>query len=48
MDTLAEPLTSRFDDFLLDREGHALYRLNANGEGTAIPIGSRAFEISGF
>ena len=45
MDVLAEPLTCRFDDFLLDREGHALYRLNTGGERTVVPIGSRALEI---
>ena len=45
MDALAEPLTCRFDDFLLDREGRALYRLSAGGKRTVVPIGSRAHEI---
>src|ERR1700759_2676180 len=45
MDALAVPPTCRFDDFLLDRDGRALYRLNANGERTAGSIGSPAFEI---
>ena len=48
MDVLAEPLTCRFDDFLLDREGHALYRLNTGGERTVVPIGSRALKILRF
>jgi TolB-like protein/DNA-binding winged helix-turn-helix (wHTH) protein len=45
MDVLAEPPTCRFDDFLVDREGHALYRLSTGGERTVVPIGSRALEI---
>jgi len=45
MDVLAEPLTCRFDNFLLDREGRALYRLSTGGERTVVPIGSRALEI---
>ena len=45
MDVLAEPLSSRFDDFLLDREARALYRLTTGGERTVVPIGSRALEI---
>jgi adenylate cyclase len=45
MDVLAEPLSSRFDDFLLNREDHALYRLTTGGERTVVPIGSRALEI---
>jgi adenylate cyclase len=45
MDTLAEPQTYMFDDFLLDRWGRALYRLDSNGERTVAPVGSRAFEI---
>jgi DNA-binding winged helix-turn-helix (wHTH) protein len=45
MDAIAEPPTCRFDDFLLDWEGRALFHLNGNGERTQIPIGSRAFEI---
>ena len=45
MDALAEPLTCRFDDFLLDREGRALYRLSTGGKQTVVPIGSRALEI---
>jgi adenylate cyclase len=45
MDALTEQLTFRFDDFLLDRECRALYRLNTSGERTVVPLGSRAFEI---
>jgi TolB-like protein len=45
MDAFAEPLTCRFNDFLLDRQSRALYRENIGGERTVVPIGSRAFEI---
>jgi len=45
MDAIAGLPICTFDDFLLDREGRALYRLGTNGERTAIPVGSRAFEI---
>jgi adenylate cyclase len=45
MDALIEHRTCRFDDFLLDREGRALYRLGTSGERTVVPLGSRAFEI---
>jgi adenylate cyclase len=48
MDVLAEPRTCRFDDFLLDREAYALFRLNTSGERIQIPIGSRGFEILRF
>ena len=45
MDALTDHRTCRFDDFLLDRESRALYRLSTNGERTVVPLGSRAFEI---
>ena len=45
MDALAEPLTYRFDDFPLDREGRTLYRLSTGGERKEVPIGSRALDI---
>jgi adenylate cyclase len=45
MDALAEPLTCRFDDFLLDREGRTLYRLSTGAERIVVPIGSRALDI---
>ena len=45
MDALTEQKTCRFDDFLLDRDSRALFRLNTSGERTAVPLGSRAFEI---
>jgi adenylate cyclase len=45
MDAFTEQRTYRFDDFLLDRESRALYRLGTGGEGTVLPLGSRAFEI---
>ena len=45
MDVLAEARSYGFDNFLLDREGRILSRLNANGERRTVPLGSRAFEI---
>jgi DNA-binding winged helix-turn-helix (wHTH) protein len=45
MDAFTELLTWRFDDFLLDQESRALYRLNPGGGRTVVPLRSRAFEI---
>jgi DNA-binding winged helix-turn-helix (wHTH) protein/TolB-like protein/tetratricopeptide (TPR) repeat protein len=45
MDTLVDLPTYLFDDFLLDRDARALYRLSPQGERTAVPVGSRAFDI---
>jgi DNA-binding winged helix-turn-helix (wHTH) protein len=45
MDAFAGPSMCRFNDFLLDRQSRALYRLNTGGERSTISIGSRAFEI---
>src|SRR5579863_9487647 len=45
MDTLVDQLAYKFEGILLDREGRALYRLGADGERTAVTVGSRAFDI---
>jgi adenylate cyclase len=45
MDAFTEQRTCRFDDFLLDGESRALYRLSTDGERTVVSLGSRAFEI---
>jgi DNA-binding winged helix-turn-helix (wHTH) protein/TolB-like protein len=45
MDTLVDLPTYLFDDFLLERESRVLSRLSAHNERTAVPVGSRAFDI---
>ena len=41
----AEPLTFRFEDFLLDKPAHQLSRLGPNGQMTKVQLGTRAFRI---
>jgi adenylate cyclase len=45
MTILAQAFTCRFDDFLLDQNARALFRLNADGEPVLVSLGSRAFDI---
>jgi DNA-binding winged helix-turn-helix (wHTH) protein/TolB-like protein len=45
MDTLAEATTCRFADFLLDPSAGVLFRLDADGAQTPLPLGSRAFRM---
>ncbi len=45
MDKLAEAITWRFDDFLLDTRIRALFRLDAGRVPIPVPVGSRAVEI---
>lgn len=45
MDVLLQATTYRFDDFLLDLDGRALFRLEDGGELTPVSLGSRAFGI---
>ncbi|HXT81918.1 MAG TPA: winged helix-turn-helix domain-containing protein, partial [Acetobacteraceae bacterium] len=42
---LAEAITWRFDDFLLDVRTRALFRLNGEHAPALVPLGSRAFDI---
>ena len=41
----AEPLTFRFEDFLLDKPARKLFRLGPHGQMTNVPLGTRAFQI---
>jgi DNA-binding winged helix-turn-helix (wHTH) protein len=45
MDTLAEPMTCRFADFLLDPCAGVLFRLDVDGVRTPLALGSRAFRM---
>jgi adenylate cyclase len=45
MALLAQATTCRFDDFLLDPQARALFRLDDGGEPTPVSLGSRAFGI---
>ena len=42
---LAEPLSFRFDNLLLDKPAGALLRLRPDGQTTRVPLGSRSFAI---
>ena len=42
---LAEAITWRFDDFLLDMRTRALFRLNGEHAPALVPLGSRAFDV---
>jgi len=43
----AEPVTFRFEDFLLDKQARQLFRLGPDGQMTKVQLGTRAFRISG-
>ena len=45
MDILAEALSCRFENFLVDFQARAVFRLDSLGVRTRVALGSRAFEI---